>query len=65
MTDSIEKSLQDIADRLRTAWQNSQCLTCPLGELAALAVATLTFYQEQTKHQRAEPWMDHWTNYRK
>lgn len=63
--DVIEKNLKDMADRLWTAWQNNQCLTCPLGELSALATATLIFYQEHTKRQRAEPWMDHWTNYRK
>ena len=62
MSDQIENSLTVIADRLRTAWQNSQCLTCPLGELAALAAATLTFYQEQHKSDR---WLtDHWSNYR-
>ena len=61
--DQIERSLTDIADRLRTAWQNNQCLTCPLGELAALAAATLTFYREQHK---PDLWLtDHWSNYRK
>ena len=63
--DPIEKNLKDIADRLRTAWQNTQCLICPLGELAALAAATLTFYQEHRRQKQAEPWMDHWTNYRR
>ena len=61
--DQIERSLTDIADRLRTAWQNNQCLTCPLGELAALAAATLTFYREQ--HNREQHKLAHWSNCRK
>lgn len=66
MSDQVEQNLKHIAERLQSAWTTSQCLTCPLGELAALAAATLTFYQEHTKHQRAGPyhWADHWTNYR-
>lgn len=65
MSDQIEKALKEISDKLKTAWTTNQCLTCPLGELAALAAATLVFYREHTKRQRAEPWMDHWTNYRR
>ncbi len=61
-TDQTEKALRDIADQLRAAWQNNQCLTCPLGELSALAAATLTFYLEQRKHGAYS--IDHWTNYR-
>ena len=41
------------------AWTLNKCLTCPLGELAALAAATLVFYQEQQKGR-----LDHWSNYR-
>lgn len=63
MTDQIEEVLSEISGRLRTAWQNSQCRTCPLGELAALAAATLTFYQEQRKAAQQGK-SDHWTNYR-
>ena len=61
MNDQVEKSLRDIAERLQTAWRNNQCLTCPLGELAALAMATWTFYREQ--HKPTDP-HDRWTNYR-
>ena len=62
--DPIEKNLSDIALRLQTAWRNSQCLICPLGELAALAAATLTFYQESQRAKQANE-RDHWTRYRK
>ena len=58
--DQIERELTHLAATLQAAWQKSQCLTCPLGELAALAAATLAFYQEQQKNLH-----DHWTNYRK
>ena len=57
--DQIEKSLQEIESKLRTAWTLNQCLTCPLAELAALAAATLVFYQERQRGQ-----LDHWSNYR-
>ena len=60
--DPIEKELTYLATRLKAAWKNNQCLTCPLGELSALAAATLTFYQEQKKHGPLS--RDHWTNYR-
>ena len=62
--DPIETNLRDMALRLQTAWRNNQCLTCPLGELAALAAATLTFYQESQKSLHANE-RDHWTRYRK
>ena len=62
--DPVEKNLKDMADRLQTAWRNNQCLTCPLGELSALATATLIFYQEARKAERSAPWMDHWSNYK-
>lgn len=42
----MEKQLQYLADQLAQAWKNNQCLTCPIGELAALAQATLAFYRE-------------------
>mgnify|MGYP001561691213 FL=1 len=60
MNDQVEKSLRDIAERLQTAWRNNQCTTCPLGELAALAMATWVFYREQHKPKE----LDHWSNYR-
>jgi hypothetical protein len=50
MADQIEEALAEIASTLKTAWTNNQCLTCPLGELAALAAATLVFYQERKHH---------------
>ena len=46
MSDQIEKALREIEDALRKAWQNNRCLTCPLGELAAIAAATRVFYME-------------------
>ena len=57
--DQIEKELTHLAAQLEAAWKASQCLTCPLGELAALAAATLVFYREQHRNPH-----DHWTNYR-
>ena len=57
--DQIERSLKEIEAKLRAAWTLNQCLTCPLAELAALAAATLVFYQEQQKNP-----LDHWSNYR-
>ena len=58
-TDIVEQSLQDIADKLKEAWTNNQCLTCPLAELSALAAATLAFYQENKK---SNPYsISHWT----
>ena len=59
MSDQIERSLKEIEAKLRAAWTLNQCLTCPLGELAALAAATLVFYQERQRGQS-----DHWSNYR-
>lgn len=58
--DPIEHHLRDMADRLQAAWRNNQCLTCPLGELAALARATLIFYQEQQR-QRQDELRSYWT----
>jgi hypothetical protein len=48
--DPIERSLKDIADSLQRAWVNNRCLQCPIAELAALAAATLRFYQEGGRH---------------
>jgi hypothetical protein len=47
--DPIERALLDIEKALSDAWQNNRCLTCPIGELVALAAATRTFYQERNK----------------
>ena len=53
--DQIEKSLQEISEKLTAAWTDNRCLACPIAELAALAAATLTFYRERNNR----PW---WTN---
>lgn len=62
-TDQIETALKEIADKLKDAWTNNRCLTCPLAELSALAAATLTFYQENKKNNPYS--ISHWTNFRK
>ena len=49
MNDPIEHALTEIESKLRAAWTLNQCLTCPLGELAALAAATLEFWREKQK----------------
>ena len=59
--DQIEKSLREIAEKLSEAWRGNRCQTCPLGELAALAMATWVFYREQHKPKDH----DHWSNYRR
>ncbi len=43
--DPILRALMDIEQALEKAWLNNRCLTCPIGELTALAAATRTFYQ--------------------
>ena len=62
LVDLIERSLQDIADALQNAWAKNACLACPLGELSALAAATLVFYREN-HHTTQQPSHDHWTNH--
>lgn len=47
--DPLEKLLQEMADRLQTLWREAQDETSPLGELAALARATLVYYQERER----------------
>ena len=47
--DPILRALMDIEQALEKAWLNSRCLTCPIGELVALAAATKTFYLEQKR----------------
>lgn len=44
--DPILRSLMDIETSLTDAWHKNGCTNCPLGELAALAAAARTFYQE-------------------
>lgn len=56
--DQIEKCLQEIHSKLVAAWTGNRCLVCPLAELAALAAATLTFYQEQQREMK--PTFDRW-----
>lgn len=65
--DAIERSLQDLSDSLTKAWREHPCETCPLGEMAALARATLQFYLENTSAKRAqtEHWSAHWQRQRK
>ena len=46
VSDQIEESLKHIEAKLLEAWRGNRCQTCPLGELAALAAATKTFYVE-------------------
>jgi len=52
--DSIERSLLDLEQALNKAWKANRCLICPIGELAALAAATRTFYQEQKRANGVE-----------
>lgn len=45
--DPVETLLHEIADRLQALWHETRDETSPLGELAALARATLVYYQER------------------
>jgi len=47
--DPILRALMDIERALNDAWRNNRCLTCPIGELTALAAATRQFYQESKR----------------
>ena len=49
--DPIEKLLSDLDVKCREGWmgKGSECSACPVGEIAALVAATLTFYQEQKR----------------
>jgi hypothetical protein len=47
--DPVEQALLHLEQKLTDAWTGNRCLTCPIGELAALAAATRTFYQERNK----------------
>jgi hypothetical protein len=49
--DPIERSLSDIAGALQKAWVSNRCLSCPIGELSAIAAATLTFYKESRNNR--------------
>lgn len=46
--DPIEKLLSDLKDRCLRGWEGKppECAACPLGEIAAMLAAALTFYQE-------------------
>ncbi len=44
--DPVLRALIDIQSALTKAWSNNQCLDCPIGELAALAGAIRTWYEE-------------------
>ena len=52
MMDTVWKILKYLEDELTMAWLKGGCQTCPLGELAALAAATRTFYE---LHTRSKP----------
>lgn len=60
MSDGIEESLATLAERLTEAWRAHEDSRCPLGELAALAAATLTFYRENRGRQDPTT-LPHWT----
>lgn len=47
--DPFERALMDIESALARAWQNNRCTACPIAELAALAAALRTLYQEQRR----------------
>lgn len=47
--DQIEVNLQDLAEKLTQAWHDSGDPTGPLAELAALATATLVYYQQDQR----------------
>ena len=53
--DQIEKALKEVETKLRAAWTNNRCLTCPLAELAALAAATYMFYVESKRNGGSAP----------
>ena len=57
----MEARLRDLVQTMQAAWQQGPCgPSCTLGEMTALAAATLAFYHEQRKNM-----YDHWTNYQK
>ena len=62
--DAIEIRLTELAEKLRAAWQVAD-VTSPLGELAALAAATLVFYQEHGRTKKPTQMVDesvHWSD---
>ena len=68
--DEIERRLRELEDRLTEAWRAGGCMTCPLGELSALASAVRVFYVENSQYSRGgrppaspAPAGDHWTSY--
>ena len=68
--DTILAQLKHLEDELTLAWLKGNCQTCPLGELAALAAATRTFYEIHTRsegmtegHRPSEdPTTAHWSH---
>ena len=64
--DTVEYQLKYIEDKLREAWIGSKCLTCPIGELAAIAAAVSAFYRENRglhpdKHPDNAYNLPHWS----
>ena len=49
--DQVELHLTVLEKALTKAWKECQDTTSPLGELAALAAATLVFYQERERRR--------------
>ena len=54
-TDPVELRLLELEQALMRAWQACTDRTSPLGELAALAAATRTFYQERERERKRTP----------
>ena len=69
--DPIEARLIELAEGLKRAWQSCQDAASPLGYWAAVAAATLVFYQERGRERSSPPeriitaqdrehWSDEW-----
>ena len=68
--DPIEARLTELANGLKNAWKDCQDAASPLGYWAAVAAATLVFYQERERgRERSSPperyqdlshWSDEW-----
>ena len=65
--DPIEARLIELAEGLKRAWQGCSDAASPLGYWAAVAAATLVFYQERRRERSSLPerttephWSDAW-----
>ena len=49
--DPIERLLTELSARCAQAWvgKGSECAACPVGEVAAMVAAALTFYHESKR----------------